>query len=25
MKKNSVEPKMEKFFPSDARAPVMAK
>jgi len=25
MKKNEVEPKMEKFFPSDARAPVMAK
>jgi hypothetical protein len=25
MKKNGVEPKMEKFFPSDARTPVMAK
>src|SRR5262249_56283532 len=25
MKKNGVAPKMEKFFPSDARAPVMAK
>jgi mannose-6-phosphate isomerase-like protein (cupin superfamily) len=25
MKKNGVEPRMEKFFPSDARAPVMAK